>query len=73
MRDSIAAARRGIPSVAFVTEAFWSQGDFIATADGMPSIPRIQIPHPVAGTGRKAIRLLAARVSHDVITRLTQG
>ena len=73
MRDSIAAANRGIPAVAFVTEVFWSQGDFIAGAGGMPAVPRIQLPHPVAGTGSEAITELATRVSNDVIARLTQG
>jgi hypothetical protein len=44
-------AQRGIPAVALVTEAFWAQGDFVARSVGMPDIPRVRLPHPVAGTG----------------------
>ncbi|MBT5415764.1 MAG: hypothetical protein HOH66_00635 [Rhodospirillaceae bacterium] len=73
MRDSIAAARIGIPSVAFVTEAFWEQGNFVAQADGMPEVPRIKLPYPVAGTGEEALSALAGRVADEVIARLERG
>lgn len=71
MRDSIAAANKGIPSVAFVTDVFWAQGNFVAKADGMPSIPRIELPHPVAGSGQDAMAALAERIADDVIAKLT--
>ena len=70
MRDGIALAHRGIPALAFVTTDFWPQGDFVARAAGMPDIPRLQLPHPVAGTGVAALRALAERVSGDVLARL---
>jgi hypothetical protein len=73
VRDSIAAAKQGIPSVAFVTNVFWAQGNFVAKADGMPTIPRIELPHPVAGSGQDAITALAQQISDDVIARLTEG
>jgi len=73
VRDSIAAARIGIPAVAFVTEAFWEQGNFVAQADGMPAVPRIKLPYPVAGTGKQAMSALAARVADEVIARLERG
>ena len=51
MRDGVRLARRGVPAVALVTEEFWAQGDFIARSVGVPDIPRVQLPHPVAGSG----------------------
>ncbi|MDH4074864.1 MAG: hypothetical protein OEW29_02920 [Acidimicrobiia bacterium] len=59
MRDGINLARRGVPAVALVTEEFLPQSVFVARAAGMPDIPRIILPHPVAGTGREAMRKVA--------------
>lgn len=73
MRDGIAAARRGLPAVAFVTDAFWPQGDFVAKSEGMPSIPRVRLPHPVAGSGKAAIREVAESVAEEVLQRLRGG
>ena len=70
MRDGIALARLGIPALAFVTADFWPQGDFVARAAGMPDVPRLQLPHPVAGTGAAALQALAERIWHDVLARL---
>ena len=70
MRDGIAFARRGIPVVAFVTEDFREQGDFVARATGMPDIPRLLLPHPVAGTGKEAMRRLAERIGPTLVTAL---
>ena len=70
MRDGIEAAKRGLPAVAFVTDDFWKQGIFVANAQGMPDIPRVKLPHPVAGTGRQAMQELADRVVDEVIGRL---
>ena len=51
MRDGVKLARRGVPSVALVTDEFWAQGDFVARSVGMPDVPRVRLPHPIAGTG----------------------
>jgi len=59
VRDGINLARRGVPAVALVTEEFLPQSVFVARAAGMPDIPRIILPHPVAGTGREAMRKVA--------------
>ncbi len=59
MRDGINLARRGVPAVALVTEEFLPQSVFVAQASGMPDIPRIILPHPIAGTGREAMRKVA--------------
>ena len=70
MRDGIALARRGRPALAFVTSEFWSQGDFVAQAGGMPDLPRLRLPHPVAGSGAVAMRALAEQVRDELLTRL---
>ena len=63
-------ARRDIPAVALVTEEFRAQGDFIATSFGMPDIPRVQLPHPVAGTGIANHRLVAEKIAAALVAAL---
>jgi hypothetical protein len=70
VRDGIEIAKRGRATVALVTEQFWNQGDFVAAAAGMPDLPRYQLPHPVAGTGKDAMSQLADRIADDLITTL---
>lgn len=70
MRDGIETARQGLPSVALVTEEFWPQGDFVAQSFGMPTIPRVQLPHPVAGTGVESMRIIAEKVVPEIIAAL---
>ena len=59
MRDGIELARRDRAVVALVTDHFWPQGDVIALSNGMPDVPRLRLPHPVAGTGAEAMARLA--------------
>jgi len=73
VRDGIAIARTGLPAVALVTSEFWPQGNFVASAEGMPAVPRVELPHPVAGIGRAAMDELAAEVSEEVLRRLSVG
>ena len=70
MRDGISIARLGIPSVALVTEDFWPQGDFVAQSLGMPTAPRVRLPHPVAGTGEANLQRVAEQVADDIIVKL---
>jgi hypothetical protein len=70
VRDGINLAKHGIPAVALVTEEFWSQGDFVAQSLGMPGVPRIKLPHPVAGTGVANMREVAESIAPLVITAL---
>jgi len=70
VRDGIETARRGIASVALVTEQFWLQGDSVASSAGMPDIPRLRLPHPVAGTGHDAMGRIANDVAARIITVL---
>ena len=71
MRDGVNIARKvGIPVVALVTEEFWPQGDFIAQSLGMPSVPRVKLPHPVAGTGAVNMRAIAEEMVDEIVSRL---
>jgi len=72
VRDGINLAKLGVPAVALVTEEFWPQGDFVAQSLGMPQIPRVQLPHPVAGTGMQEIRRIAQDMAPAVIAALEQ-
>ncbi len=67
MRDGINIAKLGIPAIALVTEDFWPQGDFVAASVGMPDLPRVQLPHPVAGTGTAHMQEVASYIISDVL------
>ena len=66
MRDGINLAKLGIPAVALVTEEFWSQGNFVAESLGMSDVPRVQLPHPVAGTGAENMTAVADSVAEQI-------
>ncbi len=63
-------ARRGIPSVCLITDDFWPQAEFVAESVGMPDIPMVRLPHPVAGTGEVRIRAIADSIVDEVLERL---
>lgn len=56
--------------VALVTEHFWEQGDLIARSNGMPDVPRVRLPHPVAGTGHEAMARLADELAPRLVAIL---
>jgi hypothetical protein len=70
VRDGIMVANLGIPAVALVTEKFWPQGDFVASSLGMPDIPRVQLPHPVAGTGAANLQRIADAIAPAILNAL---
>ena len=53
--------------MALVTEHFWPQGDAVAKAAGMPAIPRLRLPHPVAGTGHDAMGHVAESIAASIV------
>ncbi len=69
MRDGAKLARRGIPAVALVTEKFAEQGDFVARSVGLPDLPRVRLPHPVAGTGKEQM----TRIAREAVPRLLRA
>ena len=56
--------------MAFVTEKFEPQGNFVAAAEGMPDIPRVIVPHPIAGIGSSAMAAVASDICEQVLMRL---
>ena len=73
MRDGVNLARLGIPAVALVSTEFWPQGDFIARSVGMPEVPRVQFPHPVAGSGIENMRRVASLIRDEIVAALRGG
>ncbi len=70
MRDGILFARNNRPAVALVTTAFWAQGDFVARSAGMPDVPRLELPHPVSGTGGDRMAEIAAEIAPHIVAAL---
>jgi hypothetical protein len=70
VRDGIKLARAGTPVVVLVTETFEDQARFVADAEAMPDVPRILVPHPIAGTEDAYMAEIAQRIAPDVITLL---
>ena len=48
-----------------------AQGDFVARSVGMPDVPRVMLPHPVAATGADNLRRVAELIRDEVIARLS--
>ena len=70
MGDGIAIVRKGVPSVAVVTSEFREQANFVSESLGMPDAPRVEVPHPTAGTGEAGLRRVAKQISDEVIEAL---
>jgi hypothetical protein len=70
VRDGIQLARRERAVVALVTEPFWPQGDHVALSNGMPDVPRLRLPHPVAGSGAEAMARLAEELAPRIVAVL---
>ena len=68
MRDGVKLARRGIPAIALVTDNFSDQGDFVARSVGLPDIPRVRLPHPVAGSGDDNMARVAAEIAPRLVS-----
>lgn len=66
-RDAVNLARAGIPVAALITEKFTEAGGFVARSVGMPDVPRVQLPHPVAGTGSARIAEIAREVAPAIV------
>ena len=56
--------------MALVTEKFWTQGGYVAKVAGLPDLPRVQLPHPIAGTTRVEMRVVAEQVADAILGRL---
>jgi hypothetical protein len=67
VRDAINLARRGNPSVALATKMFEEHAAFIAAAAGIPDIPVVVLPHPVAGTGAKNFKTVSEPAAGEIL------
>ena len=56
--------------MSLVTEKFWSQGNSVAAFVGLPDLPRVRLPHPIAGLGREAMQSIAADVADAILAGL---
>jgi hypothetical protein len=66
VRDGINLARLQVPAIALVTTDFARQGNFIARASGMPEIPRVELPHPIAGSGAENMEYVAGAIVEKI-------
>lgn len=66
-RDAVSLARAGTPVCALISEKFWPASAFVARSAGMPDVPRVRLPHPVAGTGPSRIGEIAAGAAPDIL------
>lgn len=67
VRNAVNLARAGAPVCALLSEKFWEAGGFVARSVGMPDVPRIRLPHPIAGTGTVRIGEIARIAAPHVI------
>jgi len=44
---------------------------FVATSAGMPGVPRVELPHPVAGTGQQRMAEVATQVAAAITAALS--
>ena len=72
-RDAVNVARAGLPVCALISEKFWEASAFVARSVGMPDVPRVRLPHPVAGTGTERIAEIAAAAAPEVIAAWGQA
>ncbi len=56
--------------MALVTTLFEAQGQFVARASGMSTVPQTLLPHPVAGTSADAMAALAETLAPTLWARL---
>ena len=56
-----------MPVASLITEDFWRQGNFVAKSLGMPDLPRVKLPHPVAGLGETKIAAIADSIVETIL------
>jgi hypothetical protein len=67
VRNAVNLARAGAPVCALLSEKFWEAGGFVARSVGMPDVPRVRLPHPIAGTGAARIGEIARIAAPHVV------
>ena len=64
--------KRNVPTVTFLTDAFAKYGQGLAKMQGMPELPTIVIPHPIAGRSPDELRDKVRAVYEQVRDALTR-
>jgi hypothetical protein len=72
-QDGAALARAGMPVAILVTRRFREEALFLARALGLPGLPFVFLPHPVAGENADFHRALAEAIAPAVLAALTAG
>jgi hypothetical protein len=67
VRDAVNVAKAGTPVAALVSEKFWGAGAFVARSVGVPDVPRVKLPYPIAGTGVASISAAAPAIAAGVL------
>jgi hypothetical protein len=70
VRDTIEIARHQVRACAVITDAFWVQSALVAQSAGMPDVPRVRVPYPLAGTGHTNISHAARGAASEVAQAL---
>lgn len=73
VHDGVLLAREGVPVAVLVTERFREEALFLARALGLPDLPFVFIPYPIAGQDAAWQRRLAEAIAPLVLTALTDG
>ena len=70
VQDGILLARAGVPVVVMVTQRFREEAAFLARALGIPDVPFVFLPHPVAGREAAFHKALAQAVAPAVVSAM---
>ena len=70
VQDGILLARAGVPVVLMVTQRFREEAAFLARALGIPDVPFVFLPHPVAGREAEFHKALAEAVAPAVVSAM---
>jgi hypothetical protein len=73
VRGAVSIAERGLPVVVMVTERFAKAARFTALAAGMPEVPIVIVPHPIAGESKQSHQEIARAVAPALIAALRHG
>ncbi|HYC44389.1 MAG TPA: hypothetical protein VED01_02795 [Burkholderiales bacterium] len=65
--------KRNVPTATFLTDAFASYGKGLAKMQGMPELPTVIIPHPIAGRPADELREKVRAVYDQVKAAITRG
>jgi len=69
----MALERRGVPTATFITHAFSDYARGLCRMQGLPGLPLIIIPHPIASRPEEELRRKVQAVRAEVRAALVRG